>query len=63
MRILDLSALLESHPAAEGKAQYCQVEGNAPFDKGILAEKMIAEMLPAIEAGTGGEYYFNAEQL
>jgi len=36
---LDLSKLLESHPAAEGKAQYCEVQGNAPFDKGILAEK------------------------
>ena len=55
---LDLSALLESHPAAEGKAQYCQVQGNAPFDKGILAEKMVAEMLPAIEARTGGSFDF-----
>ena len=55
---LDLSKLLESHPAAEGKAQYCQVQGNAPFDKGILAEKMVDEILPAIEAGTGGEYSF-----
>ncbi len=40
---LDLSKLLESHPAAEGKQQYCQVQGNAPFDKGILAEKMVDE--------------------
>ncbi|OJU55487.1 MAG: glutamate synthase large subunit, partial [Acinetobacter sp. 39-4] len=55
---LDLSALLTSHPAAEGKAQYCQVQGNAPFDKGVLAEKMVAEMLPAIEAGTGGSFNF-----
>ncbi|WP_291394666.1 glutamate synthase large subunit [Acinetobacter sp.] len=55
---LDLSALLTSHPSAEGKAQYCQVQGNAPFDKGILAEKMVAEMLPAIEAGTGGSFNF-----
>ena len=55
---LDLSALLESHPSAEGKAQYCQVQGNEPFDKGILAEKMVAEMLPAIEASTGGEFHF-----
>ena len=55
---LDLSALLESHPSAEGKAQYCQVQGNAPFDKGVLAEKMVVEMLPAIETGTTGEYHF-----
>ncbi|WP_278493066.1 glutamate synthase large subunit [Acinetobacter gyllenbergii] len=55
---LDLSALLTSHPSAEGKAQYCQVQGNAPFDKGVLAEKMVAEMLPAIEAGQGGSFNF-----
>lgn len=55
---LDLSALLTSHPSAEGKAQYCQVQGNAPFDKGLLAEQMVAEMLPAIEAGTGGSFNF-----
>jgi glutamate synthase (NADPH/NADH) large chain len=55
---LDLSALLTSHPSAEGKAQYCQVQGNAPFDKGVLAERMVAEMLPAIEAGTGGSFNF-----
>ena len=55
---LDLSALLTSHPSAEGKAQYCQVQGNAPFDKGVLAEQMVAEMLPAIEAKQGGEFNF-----
>lgn len=56
---LDLSALLTSHPSAEGKAQYCQVEGNAPFDKGVLAERMVAEMLPAIESSAGGQFNFN----
>ena len=56
---LDLSALLTSHPAAEGKAQYCEVEGNAPFDKGILAERMVEEMLPAIESSAGGQFNFN----
>ncbi|MCF9033521.1 glutamate synthase large subunit [Acinetobacter nectaris] len=55
---LDLSPLLQSHAFAEGKAQYCQVEGNAPFDKGILAEKMVSEILPAIESSSGGEYAF-----
>lgn len=55
---LDLRPLLQSHPAAEGKAQYCQVQGNAPHDKGILAEKMVADMLPAIESGNGGEFRY-----
>ncbi|WP_228137281.1 glutamate synthase large subunit, partial [Acinetobacter sp. V2] len=56
---LDLSALLTSHPSADGKAQYCEVQGNAPFDKGVLAEKMVAEMLPAIESSAGGQFNFN----
>lgn len=51
--------MLTSHPAAEGKAQYCEVEGNAPFDKGILAERMVEEMLPAIESSAGGQFNFN----
>ena len=55
---LDLTPLLQSHPAAEGKAQYCQVQGNAPFDKGLLAERMVADMLPAIESGQGGEFSY-----
>ncbi|WP_171289069.1 glutamate synthase large subunit [Acinetobacter apis] len=55
---LDLSALLQSHPSAEGKAQYCQQEGNAPFDKGLLAEQMVADILPAIQAKTRGDYHF-----
>lgn len=55
---LDLSALLTSHPAAEGKAQYCEVQGNEPFDKGLLAERMVEEMLPAIEAGTTGTFNY-----
>lgn len=56
---LDLTPLLQSHPAAEGKAQYCQQEGNAPFDKGVLAEQMVVDILPAIQAKTGGDYRFN----
>lgn len=57
-RHLDLSPLLFSHPAAEGKPQTCQVERNEPFDKGLLAEQMIADMLPAIRQGTGGEFSY-----
>ncbi len=55
---LDLRPLLQSHPAAEGKAQYCQVQGNAPHDKGILAEQMVTDMLPAIESGNGGIFSY-----
>jgi glutamate synthase (NADPH/NADH) large chain len=55
---LDLSALLTTHASAEGKAHYCQVSKNEPFDKGVLAERMVEAMLPAIEDGSGGTYDF-----
>jgi len=57
-RHLDLTPLLFSHPAAEGKAQTCQVTRNEPFDKGLLAEQMISDMLLSIRQGTGGEYSY-----
>jgi glutamate synthase (NADPH/NADH) large chain len=56
---LDLSPLLHSHPSAEGKAQYCQVLGNAPFDQGLLAERMVNDTLAAIENGAGGVYQYS----
>ncbi|WP_171258512.1 glutamate synthase large subunit [Acinetobacter boissieri] len=57
-RHIDLSPLLQSHPSAEGKAQYCVQQGNPPFDQGLLAERMVEEMKPAIESATGGEFHF-----
>jgi glutamate synthase (NADPH/NADH) large chain len=49
MQHFDLSAVLDHHIHLQ-KAKRSTVEGkNAPFDKGLLAEKMVAEMLPAIE--------------
>lgn len=56
---LDLSALLHSHPSANGKPHYCQVTKNEPFDKGVLAERMVEAMLPAIEGCDGGTFEFN----
>lgn len=58
-RHLDLSPLLFSHPAASGKPQTCQVERNAPFDKGLLAEQMINDMLLNIRQGLGGDYSYS----
>ena len=57
-RHLDLSPLLFSHPASAGKAQTCQVERNEPFDKGLLAERMISDMLLNIRQGNGGDYSY-----
>lgn len=55
---LDLSALLYSHPAAANMPQTCQVTNNEPFDKGLLAEKMVNDMLPIIESGKGGSFNY-----
>lgn len=57
-RHLDLTPLLTIHPSGEGKAQYCEVSRNEPHDKGLLAERMVEDMLPAIEAQTGGTFKF-----
>ncbi len=56
-RRLDLRPLL-SNPHVDSKPQYCQVLRNEPFDQGVLAERMVATVLPAIEAKTGGVFEF-----
>ncbi|WP_018140154.1 glutamate synthase large subunit [Thioalkalivibrio sp. ALJ7] len=55
---LDLNGLLASGGLAD-KPRFCKEPKNEPFDKGELAEKMVAEMLEAIENKAGGEYRFD----
>merc|ERR1711916_318455 len=55
---LDLSPILHTDALLDSKPQYCQVERNVPFDPGAKDEEIVAEVLPAIEAKTGGEYEF-----
>ncbi|WP_019519168.1 glutamate synthase large subunit [Faucicola boevrei] len=55
---LDLSPLLFSHTKADGKPQTCQVAKNDPFDKGLLAEDMVNDMMATIRAGTGGDFSY-----
>ncbi|MDH5301437.1 MAG: glutamate synthase large subunit [Gammaproteobacteria bacterium] len=40
------------------KPQFCVEPKNEPFDKGELAERMVADMLAAIEAKSGGEFAY-----
>ena len=54
---LDLRPLL-ANPHVQDKPQFCQVERNQPFDQGILAERMVAAILPAIEKRSGGVFEF-----
>jgi glutamate synthase (NADPH/NADH) large chain len=56
---LDLSPLIEDRAEITHKPQFCGVAQNDPFDKGLLAEQMVKDMLPAIEAKTGGTYDYD----
>jgi len=56
---LDLSPIIYTDEYLESKPQTCQVAQNTPFDKGQLAEKMVADILPNIEAKQGGEFSYN----
>ena len=53
---LDLSPIIYTDEYLQSKPQTCQVAQNTPFDEGKLAEKMVADILPAIEAKKGGEF-------
>ncbi|WP_237068470.1 glutamate synthase large subunit [Microbulbifer guangxiensis] len=55
---LDLSPLLHTDELLAAKPQTCQQPKNTPWDKGELAERMVADMLPAIENRAGGEYQY-----
>ncbi len=55
---LDLSPILHSDGLLDSKPQTCGVAHNDPFDKGELAEQMVATLLPAIDAKSGGDFAF-----
>jgi glutamate synthase (NADPH/NADH) large chain len=57
-RKLDLTPILSTAGLARDVPQFCATPSNAPFDKGELAERMVLEMLPAIEGKTGGEWSY-----
>ena len=56
---LDLAPILYTDELIKSKPQHCLVDKNEPFDKGELAEKMVADILPAIESKAGGEYSYH----
>ncbi len=55
---LDLSPILYTDALIQSKPQFCQVSRNKPFDEGLTAERMVAAVLPAIDAKTGGDFEF-----
>ncbi len=58
-RKLDLTPILSSAGLTRAAPQFCTTPSNAPFDKGELAERMVRDMLPAIEAKSGGEWHYS----
>lgn len=56
---IDLSPLLHNDHVPADAPQFCQVKENTPFDKGELAEQMVADSLQAIEQQTGCELSYN----
>ena len=56
---LDLSPILAASDT--DKPQYCLAPKNEPFDKGELAEKMVTEILSAIENKSGGEFSYTVK--
>ncbi|MEA3178283.1 MAG: glutamate synthase large chain, partial [Gammaproteobacteria bacterium] len=58
-RKLDLKPILSVAGMAADAPQYCSIPSNAPFDKGELAERMVKDMLPAIETKKGGEWNYD----
>lgn len=58
---LDLTPILSNNGVSDDKPRYCTEARNAPFDKGLLAEKMVQEMLPVIESKSGGEFTYTVK--
>ncbi|TKA88751.1 glutamate synthase large subunit [Guyparkeria sp. SB14A] len=57
-RHLDLSKILSDAGMVSDAPNCCVAPHNDPHDKGLLAEKIVKEVMPAIEGKTGGEYSY-----
>jgi glutamate synthase (NADPH) large chain len=62
-RKLDLKPLLADMGLVSDRPQFCVDPSNAPFDKGEFAERMLADVLPAIEKKSGGEWRYEVKNF
>jgi glutamate synthase (NADPH/NADH) large chain len=62
-RKLDLSPVLANSALISDKPQYCLDPRNVPFDTGALAESMLRDMRAAIDAKTGGKYFYTVSNF
>lgn len=60
---LNLAPLLSDAGIDPAMPHYCTSAKNQPFDKGELAEKMIADCINAIINSTGGEYSYRVKNI
>jgi len=60
---LDLRPIISDDGLSQDAPQFCTELRNEPFDKGELAEEMLAATLPAIEAKLGGEFEFAVQNF
>jgi glutamate synthase (NADPH) large chain len=56
---LDMSPILYSDDLIKSKPQYCQVQRNEPFDQGLLAERIVADVTAALDAKSGGSWDYS----
>jgi len=60
---LDLGPIISSDGLAKDAPQFCTDLRNEPFDKGELAERMVAATLGAIESKSGGRFKFEIQNF
>ena len=58
-RQLDLRPIVSTRGLVSGSPQFCTDARNVPADKGELAERMVREILPSIEAKSGGSFSYD----
>jgi len=57
-RKLDLSPILANSALVSDRPQFCLDPRNEPFDRGELAEKMLADMRESIDSKSGGSFAY-----
>jgi len=60
---IDLSRILSQGDLDDSVARYCTVPSNKPFDRGLLAEKMVSDCLPSIETKTSGQFSYTISNV
>ncbi len=60
---LSLEILLSEPKESQGKAQYCEVETNAPYDKAPLAERMLQDALESITKQRSAEFNYDIKNV